>query len=159
MLSEEIECSVDKSDTVWVIISSILVMIMTPAIGFVYAGLVNKAAIGSMLGLCFGVFSSVSMIWAIIGYSLVYGKSLGGIIGDFTYFMMMGDLNNFNNKCVGQYEQAECSKNHAYWDSCGIPEFFFFFFQNKFASITPALVIGSISERMYMKHSLLFITI
>jgi len=149
------DCLLDAADSAWVGFSSVLVMIMTPAVGFVYAGLVNKGAIGSMLGLCFAIFSVVTIIWCLIGYSLTYGNSLGGFIGDFRYAGLT-NLDAFDNKCIGQFNRTECLEYHYYWGSCGIPEFLFFFFQNKFAGITPALIIGSISERMYMKHSLLF---
>jgi len=96
------------------------------------------------------------MLWSVIGYSLVYGNSLGGFIGDLDYFFMRS-LKNFVSKCNGQFGEKKCIKDEMYWESCGIPEFVFFFFQNKFATITPAILIGSISERMLMKYSILFI--
>ena len=152
------ECELDAADSAWVGLSSGLVMIMTPAVGFVYAGLVNKGAIESMLALCFAIFAVVTMIWCLFGYSLVYGNSISGLIGDFHY-VGLSNLNTFVNKCTAVVNKEQCIKNHWYWESCGIPEYLFVFFQTKFAGITPALIIGSLSERMYMKHSLLFIAI
>jgi Amt family ammonium transporter len=151
-------CTLNSADSVWVGLTSCLVMLMTPAVGFVYAGLVNKGAIGSMLGLCFAIFAVVTIIWALIGYTLVFGDSVNGIIGNMRY-AGLSNLVDFHSKCIGEFGVLQCYKDHFYWESCGIPEILFLFFQNKFAAITPALIIGSISERMYMKHSLLFIAI
>lgn len=156
---EEAElCQLDRADSVWVGFSSVLVQIMTPAVGFIYAGLVHQGAMGSMLGLCFTTFAVVTIIWGTVGYSLVYGNSQGGFIGDFRY-IMMSNLDNFKNKCIGQFGSVICLTRHYYWDQCGIPEILYLFFQAKFACITPVLILGAISERMYMKYSLLFISL
>jgi len=74
-------CSLSKSDTNMVILSSLIVMLMTPAMGFIYAGLVNPNSLSSTLGMCFAIFSFSSIIWATFGFTLVFGDSLGGLIG------------------------------------------------------------------------------
>lgn len=153
-----VTCSINSIDSVWVGLSSLLVMLMTPSVGFMYSGLVNQSGMSSMLGLCFSIFAIVSLLWSIIGYSLVYGDSQGGMIGNLRY-AFLNNLSNYQNKCLNQFSVKDCVENKYYWDSCGIPEFLFFFFQSKFAGITPVLVIGSISERMYLKYSLIFISI
>jgi ammonium transporter, Amt family len=152
------QCILNGTDSAWVGISSVLTMVMSPAVGFVYAGLVSAGAIGSMLGMCFAIFSMVTIIWIVIGYTLVYGRSIGGMIGDMTY-IGLSHLLKFENKCIGQYGKNYCAKNHPYWESCGIPEFLILFFQAKFAAITPVLFLGSISERMIFKYTLFFILV
>lgn len=150
------QCQVNKADSVWVGISSILVMLMIPSIGFVYAGLVNHKSMSAVLGLCFAIFSIVTIVWTTIGYSLVFGDSLGGFIGNTRYILLL-NLANFKNKCLNQYNPAYCYKYRPYWESCGVPEFLMFFFQSKFAGFASVVVIGAASERMYVKYTLLFI--
>jgi len=155
---DSINCTLNPADSVWVGFSSILTMIMSPAVGFVYAGLVSPGAIGSMLGFCFSIFSLITILWVIIGYSLVYGNSLGGFIGDMTY-AGLAHLTDFKSKCIGQFGINKCVEYHHYWESCGIPEILVMFFQAKFAAITPVLLLGSISERMILHYNLIFLTI
>jgi len=151
-------CVLSKSDTNLVISSSLFVMLMTPAMGFIYAGLVKPSSLSSTLGMCFAIFSLSSIIWASFGYSLVFGDSLGGIIGNFKYIFMQ-NLMSMQNKCLSKFSEYICSKKTHYWDNCGIPEFIFFFFQNKFAGITPVIIMGGACERMYLKYILIFITL
>ena len=120
-------CRLSKSDTNLVIISSLIVMLMTPAMGFIYAGLVNPSGLSSTLGMCFCIFSLSSIIWATFGYSLVFGESIGGFIGNFKY-IFMNNLLSIQNKCLNTYSEEICEKRKNYWESCGIPEFIFFFF-------------------------------
>lgn len=155
-MENTIECKVNLPDTIWVGISSTLIMLMPPSMGFVYAGLINQGSMSSMLGLCFAIFALVTIIWSTVGYSLVFGNSLGGIIGDMRY-VGLTNLDSFQNKCLNQFTQTECYEKKYYFDSCGIPEILFFLFQNRFAAITTVLILGSISERMYLKYCLLFI--
>lgn len=155
---EKTACSLSKSDTSFVLISSLLVMLMTPAMGFIYAGLVNPSGLSSTLGMCFAIFSLSSIIWANLGYTLVFGDSLGGFIGDFRYIFMQNIL-SIQNKCLNKYSEEICSKKKHYWENCGIPEFIFFFFQNKFAGITPVIIMGGACERMYLKYILIFISL
>ena len=149
-------CQVNKSDSVWVGISSILVMLMIPSVGFVYAGLVNHKSMSAVLAMCFAIFSITTIVWTAIGYSLVFGDSLGGFIGNTRYVLLL-NLANFKNKCLNQFNPAYCYKFKPYWESCGIPEFLMFFFQSKFAGFSSVIVIGAASERMYVKYTLLFI--
>lgn len=151
-------CELNLPDSIWVGICSIIVIIITPAIGFIYAGLVNKGAISSMLALCFAIYGFVTVIWCLIGYSLVFGDSIYGFIGNMRYFAL-NNLSSWDNKCRAQYGESDCIENHYYWRACGIPEYLFVFFQNKFAAMTPSLILGSISERMYVKYCILFVCI
>ncbi|HGJ65425.1 TPA: ammonium transporter, partial [bacterium] len=86
------------------------------------------------------IFAIVSIVWTLWGYSLVFGKSFKGIIGDFSSFALSG---------VG----PEPDSNYA----PTIPSLLLYFFQLKFAAITPALIVGAIAERIRFKPLLIFI--
>jgi Amt family ammonium transporter len=132
----------DTGAIAWVIAATALVMIMTPALGFFYGGLVRRKNLVSTLTQCFAIFAVVSLVWAVWGYTLALGPSLGGVIGDFSKF----GLNN-----VGALS------NPGYSDQ--IPELLYFAFQLKFAAITPALIIGAFAERIRFKSMLIFIVL
>src|SRR3990172_13060906 len=74
--------ALNSGDIAWVIASTALVMIMTPALGFFYGGLVRRKNLVSTIAQCFVIFAVVSLVWAIWGYSVALGPSFGGIIGD-----------------------------------------------------------------------------
>jgi ammonium transporter, Amt family len=82
----------NPGDVSWVIVSTALVMIMTPALGFFYGGLVRKKNLVSTIVQCFAIFAVISVVWALWGYSLVFGPSTGGVIGD----LSMAGLGNLN---------------------------------------------------------------
>jgi Amt family ammonium transporter len=132
----------DTGDIAWVMVATALVMLMTPALGFFYAGLVRKKNVISTLAQCLVIFAVVSLVWALWGYSLVFGKSINGIIGDLS---LVGLIN------VG------IAPNISY--SSSIPELLFFAFQLKFAAITPALIIGAFVERVRFRSLLIFIVL
>jgi Amt family ammonium transporter len=117
-------------------------MIMTPALGFFYGGLVRRKNLVSTIVQCMTIFAIVSLVWALWGYSVAFAPSLNGVIGD----LSKAGLNN-----VG------LAANAAY--STAIPELLYFAFQLKFAAITPALIIGAFAERIRFKALLLFIVL
>src|SRR3989344_6048687 len=129
----------DSGDIAWISTASALVMLMTPALGFFYAGLVRKKNLVSTLVQCLVIFAVVSIIWALLGYSLAFGPSIGGFIGNLSWAGL---------KDVG-------SDPNIY--AATIPALLFFFFQLKFAAITPALIIGAFAERINFKSLLIFI--
>jgi Amt family ammonium transporter len=131
---------IDSGDTAWVITATALVMIMTPALGFFYGGLVRRKNLVATIVQCLVIFSVVSLVWALWGYTLTFGPSFHGFIGDLSRF----GLNN-----VG------AAPNPAY--SATIPELLYFAFQLKFAAITPALIIGAFAGRARLKPLLIFI--
>ena len=130
----------NPGDIAWVLTATALVMIMTPAVGFFYGGLVRLKNLVSTIVQCFVIFAVVSLVWALWGYSLAFAPSINGIIGD------LSDL-GLNN--VG----AAPNPNYA----STIPELLFFAFQLKFAAITPALIIGAFAERIRFKSLQIFI--
>jgi len=109
---------------------------------FFYAGLVRRKNLVSTLVQCLAIFAVASLIWALWGYSLAFGPSIGGFIGD----LSRAGLAN-----VG------VMPNYLY--AAAIPELLFFFFQLKFAAITPALIIGAFAERINFKSLLIFIVL
>jgi len=87
-----------SGDISWVITATALVMLMTPALGFFYGGLVRRKNLVSTIVQCLIIFAVVSIIWAILGYSLVFGTSVNGIIGD----LSLVGLNNIGIHSVNQ---------------------------------------------------------
>jgi len=130
------------ADIAWVLMSTALVMLMTPALAFFYGGLVRRKNLVSTLVQCIIIFAVVSLVWFFWGYSLVYGPSVYGIIGNLSLF----GLNNISINTVSPYAPA-------------IPEILFFAFQLKFAAITPALIIGACAERIRFKSLLIFVVL
>ncbi len=129
-------------DIAWVLMSTALVMLMTPALSFFYGGLVRRKNLVSTLVQCLIIFAVVSLIWLFWGYSLVYGASIGGIIGN----LSLVGLNGIGINSVSPYAPK-------------IPELLFFGFQLKFAAITPALIIGACAERIRFKSLLIFVVL
>ena len=74
--------SSNPGDISWVATATALVMLMTPALGFFYAGLVRKKNLVSTLIQCLIIFAVISIVWALWGYSLVFGPSVSGVIGN-----------------------------------------------------------------------------
>ena len=126
-------------DIAWISTATALVMLMTPALGFFYAGLVRKKNLVSTLVQCLIIFAVSSLVWTFWGYSLTFGNSIGGFIGDFS---LVG-LNHIGINTVISYAPE-------------IPELLFFAFQLKFAAITPALIIGAFAERIKFRSLLIF---
>ena len=129
-----------EADIAWVLTSTALVMLMTPALSFFYGGLVRKKNLVSTLVQCVAIFAVVSLVWLFWGYSTVYAPSIGGVIGD----LSLAGLNHVGADTFTFYAPA-------------IPELLFFAFQLKFAAITPALIIGACAERIRFKSLLIFV--
>ena len=133
----------NSGDTAWVLVSTALVMLMTPALGFFYGGLVRKKNLVSTIVQCFVIFAVISVIWALWGYSLVFGPSFHGFIGN----LSLGGLSNLGIHDI----------NTALAPT--IPELLYFAFQLKFAAITPALIIGACAERIRFRSLLIFMVL
>ena len=132
----------DPGDIAWVSTCTALVMLMIPALAFFYAGLVRKKNLLMTLVQCFVALAVVSLVWALWGYSLAFGRSIGGVIGDLSLF----GLNN-----VGVAPNINLAPK--------IPELLFFAFQLKFAAITPALIIGALVGRFRFRSFLIFLVL
>lgn len=132
---------IDKGDTAWMLVASAFVLLMTPGLAFFYGGMVNKKNVISTMLQSFVALGVVSILWVLVGFSLCFGESWHGIIGNPMTF--------FNFKGVG------LAPNPDFSDS--IPFLLFALFQLKFAIITPALITGSFAERIRFRSYILFI--
>ncbi|HTS33503.1 MAG TPA: ammonium transporter [Thermoplasmata archaeon] len=132
--------AIDSGDVAWVITATALVMLMTPALGFFYGGLVRRKNLVATIVQCLVIFSVISLVWALWGYTMAFGPAWNGIIGG---------LSNIGLLNVG------AAPNPAY--SSTIPALLYFAFQLKFAAITPALIIGAFAGRVRLKALLIFI--
>ena len=130
---------VDSGDTAWVLMSSALVMLMTPGLALFYGGMVRKKNVLGTIMQSFIIVALVSVQWALWGYSLSFGPDVHHFIGDLSWF----GLNN-----VGQTPNADYAAT--------IPHQVFMVFQMMFAVITPALITGAVAERFKFKTFLVF---
>ncbi len=131
--------NVDTGDTAWILMSSALVMLMTPGLALFYGGMVRRKNVLSTIMMSFACLGLVGLLWVIYGYSLSFGADKGGFIGALNFI----GLNN-----VGQ----EPSSTYA----STVPHLVFMVFQGMFAIITVALITGSIVERMKFSALLIF---
>jgi Amt family ammonium transporter len=132
---------IDKADTAWILISTALVLLMTPGLAFFYGGMVRKKNVISTMLQSFICMGLITIIWVVCGFSLAFGEDVGGlgIIGNpKSFFMMQNTLG-------------------VAWGS--IPVILFAMFQLKFAVITPALITGAFAERIRFNSYLIFITL
>jgi ammonium transporter, Amt family len=131
----------DSGDTAWLMISTGLVFIMTPAVAFFYGGMLRKNSFLSMLGQSIIIIGVVTLIWVIFGYSLTFGSDNWGIIGDAQYIMLNG---------------VDLVPNGI---APTVPHILFMMYQGMFAIITVALIIGGVAERMKLKSLIIFLSI
>src|SRR5277367_2406193 len=79
---------ISAGDTAWMLTATGLVLLMTPGLAFFYAGMVRRKNVISTMLQSFFAMGLVSVLWVVVGFSLAFGESLGGFIGNpFTYFM------------------------------------------------------------------------
>jgi Amt family ammonium transporter len=138
---------IDHATTVWMLISTGLVLLMIPGLAMFYGGLVRtKNVLGTMMH-SFAAMAVIGVIWAVCGYAMTFGTTqctvndIGGLIGwDWDKFMLMG----VDSKIMPDYN---------------IPELVFAMFQGKFAIITPALIAGAFAERVRFRGYCVFIAL
>jgi Amt family ammonium transporter len=130
---------VNSGDTAWVLVSTALVLMMTPALAFFYGGMVRRKNILSTLNLSFIMMGLIGIQWVLYGYSLAFDSGATGFVGGLKFF----GLNN-----VGE----EPNPNYA----GTIPHSAFAAYQMMFAIITPALITGAFVERVRFKAFILF---
>ena len=135
--------TLDKADIAWMLISTALVLLMTPGLAFFYGGMVSKKNVISTMLQSFVCMGLITIIWVVFGFSLAFGQDVGGagIIGNpGSFFMMQHTLG-------------------VAWLGGTIPVILFAMFQLKFAVITPALITGAFAERIRFNSYLIFITL
>jgi ammonium transporter, Amt family len=130
----------DFGDTAWLLTATGLVLLMTPGLSFFYAGMVSTKNVISTMLQSFIALGVITLVWVVFGFSLAFGNSFYGLVGDpRTYFMFRG---------VGGGPQPDLAPT--------IPFVIFAMFQLKFAVITPALITGSFAERVRFSAYLVF---
>ena len=127
---------VSAGDTAWMLIATALVLMMTPALGLFYGGLVRSKNVLNTFMMSLGALGVVTLTWAIIGYSLAFGRG-NGLVGDGSFFLLHG---------VGFLPRH----------GTAIPQLLFMAFEASFCIITAALVSGAVVERMRFGPFLLF---
>lgn len=134
---------INTGDTAWLLTASGLVLLMTPGLSFFYGGMVRKKNIISTMLQSIVALGVVTVVWISLGFSLCFGESIGGIIGNpMTFFMYRG---------VGMSTHPDFSPT--------IPFALFSLFQLKFAIITPALISGAFAERVKFSSYLVFMAL
>jgi len=133
----------DTGDIAWMLVSSALVLLMTPGLGFFYGGMVGKKNVISTMLQSFMAMIIVTVLWVLIAFGLSFGPSIGGIIGN--------PLPNIFFQGVGFGTSWKLAPT--------IPFLLFALFQAKFAIITPAIVTGAFAERIRFWAYLLFMVL
>ncbi len=131
----------NASDTGFIIICATMVMLMTPALALFYGGLVRSKNVLSTHMHSYASLGLITVLWALLGYSLAFGPDQGGLIGDFSYIFM----NGVNSESAPMAPQ--------------LPHTVFMAFQCMFAVLTVALVSGAYAERIRFTAYLLFSTL
>jgi Amt family ammonium transporter len=130
---------ISSGDTAWVLASAALVLLMTPALGFFYGGLVRKKNALSTIMMSFFMVCLISVQWVLWGYSLAFGPDHWNLIGDLSWFGLNG---------VGFAPNPDYAAT--------IPHQAYMIFQMMFAIITPALITGAFVERKRFKAFVIF---
>ncbi|HUI46619.1 MAG TPA: ammonium transporter [Nitrospirota bacterium] len=130
---------IDSGDTAWILVSTALVMLMTPGLAMFYGGMVRRKNVLGTIMHSFIAIGLVSLQWILFGYSLSFGPDVKGLIGNLSWAGLSG---------VGLTPNADYAPT--------IPHLLFMAFQMMFAVITPALISGAVAERMKFSTFLIF---
>lgn len=132
-----------SADIAWVLVSTALVFLMTPGLAFFYGGMVNRKNVISTMIKSTVAAGVVGVLWVVCGFSLAFGETINGFIGNPTTFAFYQGV-----------------KSHAAWPAANtIPLTLFSLFQLMFAIITPGLVVGAVAERIRFTSYVLFIVL
>ncbi|HLO39092.1 MAG TPA: ammonium transporter [Lacibacter sp.] len=137
---EDKEGVYNGADIAWIIVATALVFLMTPGLAFFYGGMVHRKNVISTMIKSVVAAGVVGVLWVVVGFSLAFGKSQIGLIGDPTTFLFFKDV-----------------VSGAPWSLApSIPLSLFALFQMMFAIITPGLVVGAVAERIRFTSYILF---
>ncbi len=134
------EPKVDTGDTAWVLVSTALVMLMTPGLALFYGGMVRRKNVLGTIMQSFVALCVITILWVLYGYSLAFGPDVNHIIGNLDWVGL---------KNVGLDPNPDYAAT--------IPHLAFMLFQMMFAVITPALITGAFAERFRFNTYLLFL--
>lgn len=133
--------TIDTGNTAWLLVSSAIVLLMTPGLALFYGGLNRAKGVLNMIMMSFSAIGLVSILWLFYGFSAAFGEDQGGVIGD-----------------LGQYLGTKTFMAETdLWGETGVPLYVFMAFQMMFAVITVALISGAISDRAKFSGWLLFV--
>ncbi|HDL86545.1 MAG TPA: ammonium transporter [Candidatus Acetothermia bacterium] len=132
----------NTGNTAFMLVATSLVMLMTPGLAFFYGGLVSRKNVLTIMLQSFVSMGWTTILWVTVGFSLCFGKDLGGIIGNGQYFLLHG-----------------ISLKSALGHGTGIPMLIFVAYQMMFAIITPALITGAFADRVKFKAYMIFLTL
>lgn len=132
---------INQADTAWMLVASALVLLMTPGLAFFYGGMVRYKNLVSTLLQSFVALGIVSVLWVLVGFSLAFGDSIGGFIGNPFSFVLFRNVGLTPNPTF----------------AATIPFALFAMYQLKFAIISPALITGGLAERVRFSSLMLFI--
>jgi Amt family ammonium transporter len=156
----------NKGDTAWMLTSSALVLMMSiPGLALFYGGMVRTKNMASMLSQVFAIVAMVAVVWCLYGYSLAFTEGSHELVpfagGDHPW---LGFLEGYQwNNLVGGFDRAFLkgitpdSNVPTFSNGVVIPEYAYMVFQMTFAMITPALIVGSLAERMKFSAVMVFI--
>lgn len=131
----------DSGTMAWMLTASGLVLLMTPGLSFFYGGMINPKNVISTMLQSFVALGVVSLLWYMVGFSLAFGDSIGGFIGNPLSFLFFDNVGTAPHSTL----------------ATGLPFILFAAFQLKFAIITPALITGSFAERVRFWAYLIFV--
>ena len=134
--------AINSGDTAWVLASAALVLFMTPGLAIFYGGMVRAKSALNMMMMSFAAMGITTIIWVLYGYSLAFGKSQGGLIGNLDHIGLRATL-----------DQVTGAEGHQ------IPVLAFAMFQLTFAIITVALLSGAIADRAKYGSWVLFVAV
>src|SRR3954464_14040197 len=140
------ETPFNAADIAWVLVSTALVFLMTPGLAFFYGGMVHRKNVISTMIKSVVAAGVVGVLWIVVGFSLCFGDTIGGFIGNPSTFFF------FKNVFSG----APVLQGGA---PMTIPLLLFSLFQLMFAIITPGLVVGAVAERIRFTSYILFIAL
>lgn len=134
------------ADIAFILIASALVFLMTPGLAFFYGGMVHRKNVLSTMIKSVVAAGVITVLWVVVGFSLAFGDTIGGLIGDPSTFLFFKGVNSGLPKLQ---DGADLS----------IPLSLFAVFQLMFAIITPGLVVGAVAERIRFTSYILFIVL
>src|SRR6267142_1531698 len=141
-LDKDVKAAQSAGDNAWMLTSAALVLMMTgPGLALFYGGLVRRKNTLAIMMQSFAMMGLITVLWALVGYSLAFGGS-GPVIGDFGHAFLRGVGADPNPDYAGT-----------------IPQTTFMIYQLMFAVITPALITGATAERMKFSGTVLFMTL
>src|SRR3984957_6099193 len=141
----------DTGDTAWMLASSALVLLMTPGLAFFYGGMVRTRSVLNMIMMSVSAMGVVTVLWVLYGYSMSFGNSVGGVVGN------PGDYWGLKGLIGGNAVKASGSTPATDIPLAGtMPATVFVAFQLMFAIITVALISGAVSDRLKFSAWLVF---